>query len=80
MSNEIRGDGPEYTAEDAALGHAGEAQSLPQGEPRALDESADQPEKPTPHQLDARERRFTGPRKPMGPAQGQAPESVPEEP
>ncbi|MCX4964216.1 hypothetical protein OHA98_05175 [Streptomyces sp. NBC_00654] len=80
MSNEIRSDGPEYTAEDAALAHAGEAQSLPgPGEPQAMDESADQPKTPTTKQLDARERKFTGPRKPMGPTQGQVPETVPEE-
>jgi hypothetical protein len=82
MSNEIRGDGPEYTAEDAALAHAGEAQSLPgPGEPRAMEEPAGKkPKKPTAKQLDAREKKFTGPRKPMGPTQGQVPETVPEEP
>lgn len=80
MSNETRGNRPEYTAEDAALADAGAAQSLPgPGEPSPLEESAGK--KPTDKQLDAREKKFTGrPRKPMGPTPDNVPETVPDEP
>lgn len=82
MSNENRGDRPEYTAQDASLVHAGPAQSLPAPEEReASEESADQAKKPTAKQLDAREKRFTEhPRRPMGPTPGNLPETVPDEP
>ncbi|CCK31818.1 hypothetical protein BN159_7439 [Streptomyces davaonensis JCM 4913] len=79
MSNEKRGTGPEYRAQDASVAHAGPANKLPEpGEPEPRDEAAGRT--PTAEQLDRREERFTRPRKPMGPTQGQAPETVPEEP
>lgn len=84
MSNEIRGNRPQYRAEDAALAHAGEAQSLPgPGEPRAMEEPARKKatKRPTDKQLDAREKKLTsGRRKAMGPTPDNVPETVPDEP
>ncbi|WP_412078470.1 hypothetical protein ACLF6K_32780 [Streptomyces xanthophaeus] len=86
MSNEIGGNRPQYRAEDAALAHAGTAQSLPgPGEPRAMEESDRKSKKaarrPTDKQLDAREKKLTsGRRKAMGPTPDNVPETVPDEP
>ena len=66
--------GPGYVAEDAALGSAGE----PHGRSDEAREESAQGQTPTPEELDARDERF-GPRKPMGPTAGVAPETVPED-
>ena len=79
MADGKRGTGPEYRAEDASVAQAGPAEKLPEpGEPRPQGEAEGRT--PTPEQLDRREERFTRPRKPMGPTEGRAPETVPEEP
>jgi hypothetical protein len=66
-------------AESASVGQAGEPQRLD-------DLRADQAEggvagdgTPTPEELDARNARFSGPRKPMGPVDQGTPETVPDE-
>ncbi|MCX5610762.1 MULTISPECIES: hypothetical protein [unclassified Streptomyces] len=79
MSNEKRTEGPPYAAEEANVGHARKPKSLtkPGKRARALAESAEGT--PTPEELDAREARFSPRRKPMGPAQDQVPETIPQE-
>jgi hypothetical protein len=64
----------EEGSEDAALAQAGE----PQEESEALEARPDEGA-PSPEELDAREERFTRPRKPMGPTR-EVEETVPEEP
>lgn len=79
MSNEKRTEGPPYAAEEANVGHARKPKSLakPGKRAKALAESAEGT--PTPEELDAREDAFSRRRKPMGPAQDQVPETIPQE-
>jgi hypothetical protein len=67
--------GPEYEAQDASLAQVGPAQSL-SDQPAAARADVDPEERQ--RMLDAREERFTRPRKPMGPTTDQVPETVPE--
>ena len=62
---------------EASVGYAGE----PSGSLDARDLPAAVTEGPSPEDLDAREERFTGPRKPMGPPGGDndSPETTPED-
>lgn len=62
---------------NANVGQAGE----PHGRVDTRDASRDQGDGPSPEELDAREENFTGPRKPMGPADegDDVPETTPEE-
>jgi len=62
------------SAETAFVGNAGEPHRAG-GAGRQADEAP-----PTAEELDAREERFTRPRKPMGPVESSTPETVPDEP
>ncbi|MBT2470508.1 hypothetical protein J7E97_22190 [Streptomyces sp. ISL-66] len=79
MSNEKRTEGPPYVAQEANVGRARKPKSLakPGRRANALAESAEGT--PTPEELDAREERLGRRRKPMGPAQDQVPETIPQE-
>jgi len=67
-------------AENASVGEAGEPQGLnEQGAPQAESAQAEE-ETPTPEELDSRNEAFSGPRKPMGPAESSiSQETVPDE-
>ena len=60
-------------AEEAAVAFGGEPQEVPDG-------FTSDAETPSAQELDAREERFTGPRKPMGPEEEEGvPPTVPDE-
>lgn len=73
MTHESTGPAEEM-AELASVAEAGE----PQGAEASRGPQAEQAP-PTPEQLDEREARFTGPRKPMGPEQSGISETVPDQ-
>jgi hypothetical protein len=70
-------DEPGLQGADASVGYAGE----PSGTQDTRDLSAQEDEGPSAEDLDAREEKFTGPRKAMGPAglDDDPPETTPEE-
>jgi hypothetical protein len=66
----------EKEATDASVGYGGE----PHGSADTRDVTPEEGAGPTPEELDAREERFTGPRKPMGPEkEAEVPETIPDE-
>lgn len=70
-------DEPGDQGANAAVGYAGE----PSGSADTRDLAAAEQEGPSPEELDAKEEAFTGPRKPMGPAEeDDVPETTPQEP
>ncbi len=68
-------DEPGSEGANAAVGYAGEPTA-----PAETRELSAEDEGPSPEEFDAREQRFTGPRKPMGPSgDDDVPETTPEE-